>query len=320
MADASIYAPPLSVATVAPEPVAFLNLNLEIVKASPTFLEAVGLANVRGRTLFDIVAPPEGAKIQRHQAAMQEERSRKDPMYLPPIFGKEHVERVFDTFRFDAEEVSRMPLDRHDFFVFVAADGQRRPFSVRLGSAKRDSIYFVAVALNISAGYHYSTPSPHGREVPYNWSQQGSMHPQPVSQPYGHHQPMPPSFDGRQRYESTLPSRPGAGPPPQIVTGLPSNVGSGYSPGVVSGMPSYAASPSRPDYAVGPSSSQIPRSELPVTSRPPPQQSQYQLPPIRSSPQQSNAQPEQSSRRDDRSGRVDIGGLIDKPDHPPPQQ
>lgn len=324
VADASIYAPPLAITTVAPEPVAFMNLNLEIVKASPTFQDAVGAPTLRGRTLFDIVAPPEGPKIQRHQASMQEERSRKDPMYLPPIFGKEHVERVFEAFRFDAEELSRIPMDRHDVLVFLSADGQRRSFSVRIGSAKRDSIYFIAIALNISAGYPYSSPSPHSREVPYNWPPQAAMHPQPATQPYGLHQPMPaqpmpPSFDGRQRYaETTHPARPGAGPPPpQIVTGLPPNAGTGYSPGIASSMSSYAASPSRPDYPSGPSSSQIPRSELPATSRPPHQQPQYQLPPIRSSPQQGNARVEQSPRRDERSGRVDIGGLIDKPDQQP---
>lgn len=334
--DAGMYAPPpLAIATSpsGPEPVAYLSPNLEIVRASPTFIDAVGVPSVRGRSLFDIVAQSEGQKVQRLQMSMQEERGRKDPMYLPPIFGKDHEVRVFETLRYDVEELSRISMDRHEVLVFVAADGQKRPFQVRLGSAKRDSIYFVALSLHIPPGFPYSTPSPHARDVPYNWPPQASMHsqqqPGPQQPPqYAHPSPIHGGYDGGQ-----MQPRPGtAGPPSQIVTGLPTGVGAAYSPGIVSGMSAYAASPSRPDYAIGSTSSQIPRSELPPAGRappPPPQQQQqqqqhqqhYQLPPIRSSPQQGGGvRHELPPRRDERSGRVDIGGLIDKPDHPPPSR
>jgi hypothetical protein len=333
--DASMYAPPpLAIATSpsGPEPVAYLSPGLEIVRASPTFIDAVGVPSVRGRSLFDIVAQSEGHKVQRLQVSMQEERGRKDPMYLPPIFGKDHEVRVFETLRYDAEELSRIPMDRHEVLVFVAADGQKRPFQVRLGSAKRDSIYFVALSLHIPAGFPYSTPSPHARDVPYNWPPQASMHsqqqPGPQQQQYAHPPPIHGGYDSGRRYgDASMQPRPGtAGPPPQIVTGLSAGVGAAaYSPGIVSGMSAYAASPSRPDYAIGSTSSQIPRSELPPAGRapPPPQQHQqhYQLPPIRSSPQQGGGvQHEPPPRRDERSGRVDIGGLIDKPDQPPPSR
>lgn len=336
--DAGMYAPAsLAIATSAPEPVAYLSPNLEIVRASPTFIDAVGMPGVRGRSLFDIIASSEGPKVQRLQVSMQEERGRKDPMYLPPIFGKDHEARVFETLRYDAEELSRIPMDRHEVLVFVAADGQRRPYQVRLGSAKRDSIYFVALSLHIPGGFPYSTPSPHARDMPYNWPPQASVHSQQQQQPgppqYGH-PPMHGGYEVGQRYgEAPMPPRPGtAGPPPQIMTGLPSSVGAAYSPGIVPGMSAYAASPSRPDYAIGSTSSHIPRSELPPAGRappPPPQQhsqpqpqQQYQLPPIRSSPQQSVGSRHEAppARRDERSGRVDIGGLIDKPDQPPPSR
>ncbi|KAM0323476.1 hypothetical protein ACHAQA_008756 [Verticillium albo-atrum] len=320
-----MYPPPLNIPSSAPEPVAFLNLNLEVVKASPTFIDAIGMANIRGRVLYDLVTPSERAKVQGHQVVMQDERARKDPMYLPPIFGKQEEERVFESLRFDAEELSRIQMDRRDMLAFAAPGGQLRSFLVRMGSAKRDSTYFIALMLVLPPGDPYATTSPHAREVQYGYPPphqpyqppQHSQHPQ-YSQTYGHHTPVTASFDpSRQRYgDSSLASRPALGHPPQLMPGLSPGLSPGFSPGIGSGMPSYAASPTRPDYAVGPSSSQIPRSELPPNSRPPPQQPSYQLPPIRSSPQQGPPPPEPSMKREDRSSRVDIGGLIDKPEQP----
>lgn len=46
----------------------------------------------------------------------------------------------------------------------------------------------------------------------------------------------------------------------------------------------------------------------------PPQQVEYQLPPIRGQGQAGPSGEHPGWQRDDRSGRVDIGGLIEKPD------
>lgn len=301
MADANLYAQPPSLATGTPEPVVFLTMELEIARVSPAFADAVGIHNPRGRTLFDIVLPSERDKIQSHQRYMQDERSRKDPVYLPPIFGRQEQERVFDSLRFEADEISRFQLDRQDFLVFAANDGQPRSYSVRLGLAKRESIYFIVLLINAAPRYAYLSPTSHTREMPYSYQQ-------PQQQAYAQHTPVSATFEQtRPRYgDSALAPRPSPGQPPHMTPGL--------SPGVSPGMPSYAASPSRPNYAIGPSSYQIPRSELPPTTRPP--QPSFQLPPIRAGPHQP-PQAESSWQRDDRSGRVDIGGLLEKPD---PQQ
>ncbi|KAK1490178.1 hypothetical protein CTAM01_10847 [Colletotrichum tamarilloi] len=301
MGDANLYGQPPSLASGAPEPVIFLTTELEIARASPAFSDAVGIPNVRGRSLFDIVAPTEREKLQSHQRQIQEERTRKDPVYLPPIFGRQEQERIFDSLRFEADEISRFQLDRQDFFVFAASDGQPRSYSVRLGLAKRESIYFIVLLINAAPRYPYPSPSPHAREVPYPYP--------PQQQAYAQHTPVSATFEQpRLRFgEGALAPRPSPGQPLHMASGL--------SPGVSPGMPSYAASPSRPEYASGPSSYQIPRSELPPTTRPP--QPSFQLPPIRAGPHQP-PQPESSSwQRDERSGRVDIGGLLEKPD---PQQ
>ncbi|KAH0439940.1 hypothetical protein CcaCcLH18_02657 [Colletotrichum camelliae] len=307
-ADANLYAPPLSAAPGAPEPVIFLTMELDIARVSQTFSDAVGIVNVRGRKLFDIVVPSDREKVQNHQRQMQDERARKDPVYLPPIFGQHEQERVFESLRFEADELSRFQLDRQDFFVFTSSDGQPRSFSVRMGLAKRESIYFIVLLLNAAPRYPYPSPSPHARDIPYSYQQQAAP-PPPQPQAYAQHTPISATFEpSRPRFgESTLAPRPSPGQPPHMASGL--------SPGVSPGMPSYAASPSRPDYPVGPSSYQIPRSELPPTTRPP--QPSFQLPPIRAGPHQP-PQPESSWQRDERSsGRVDIGGLLEQPD---PQQ
>ncbi|KAK1593870.1 uncharacterized protein LY79DRAFT_513830 [Colletotrichum navitas] len=304
MADANIYGqPPPPLATGAPEPVVFLTMELEIARASQAFADAVGIPSVRGRSLLDIVLASERDKIQNHQRSMQDERSRKDPVYLPPIFGRQEQERVFDSLRFEADEISRFQLDRQDFFVFAAADGQPRSYSVRLGLAKRESIYFIVLLVNAAPRFPYPSPSPHAREVPYLYQQPQQQ--QQQQQAYAQHTPVSATFDHtRSRYgEGALAPRPSPGQPPHMTSGL--------SPG----MPSYSASPSRPDYAAGPSSYQIPRSELPPTTRPP--QPSFQLPPIRAGPHHQPTHSEPSWQRDDRSGRVDIGGLLEKPD---PQQ
>ncbi|KAK1967927.1 hypothetical protein LY78DRAFT_679791 [Colletotrichum sublineola] len=307
LADANRYGQPPPLATGAPEPVVFLTMELEIARASPAFADAVGIPSVRGRSLLDIVLASERDKVQSHQRSMQDERSRKDPVYLPPIFGRQEQERVFESLRFEADEISRFQLDRQDFFVFAAADGQPRSYSVRLGLAKRESIYFVVLLVNAAPRFPYLSPSPHTREAPYLY-QQPQQQQQQQQQAYVQHTPVSATFDHtRSRFgEGALAPRPSSGQPPHMTSGL--------SPGVSPGMPSYAASPSRPDYAVGPSSYQIPRSELPPTTRPP--QPSFQLPPIRAGPHQPTHS-ESSWQRDDRSGRVDIGGLLEKPD---PQQ
>ncbi|KAK1723446.1 hypothetical protein CaCOL14_007497 [Colletotrichum acutatum] len=301
MGEANLYSQPPSIASGAPEPVIFLTTELEIARASPSFADAVGIPSVRGRSLFDIVMPSEREKLQSHQRQIQEERTRKDPVYLPPIFGRQEQERVFDSLRFEADEISRFQLDRQDFFVFAASDGQPRSYSVRLGLAKRESIYFIVLLINAAPRYPYPSPSPHAREVPYPYP--------PQQQAYTQHTPVSATFEQpRPRFgEGALAPRPSPGQPLHMASGL--------SPGISPGMPSYQASPSRPEYASGPSSYQIPRSELPPTTRPP--QPSFQLPPIRAGPHQP-PQPESSSwQRDERSGRVDIGGLLEKPD---PQQ
>ncbi|KAI0171825.1 hypothetical protein GGR52DRAFT_442812 [Hypoxylon sp. FL1284] len=299
--DANIYPTPISIPSRAPEPVAFLTTDLEIARASRTFFEAVGTQSVAGRRLMDAVSPVDRDRVVTLQRSLQDEQGRKEPNYLPPIFGKQEAERVIHGLPFSPESISRFQLDRQDFFTFIADDGQPRQHAVRVGLAKENSIYFVVLLLLVRPFPHPS-PSPHSREFSYSF--------QPQPQPYAQLTPLSASFDpGRPRFGES--PRENAYTPRQPPTPA---LGSGLTPGTSPSVPSYPpAAPARVELQPGPSQ-HIPRSELSVAR--PPQQVELQLPPIRG-PGQGQANPPgdvQGWQRDDRSGRVDIGGLIEKPE------
>lgn len=309
--DANVYpAPPLSIATRPPEPVAYLTMELELVKASTTFAESVGISPLAGRSLFDVVVPADRDRIGGYKRQLQDDRARQEPRYLPPIFNKQESERVIQTLGFSPEDVSRIPLDRQGHLVFQAMDGQQRPQSFQFGLVKVESIYVVVLRLSVVPRYPYPSPSPHSREsavasYPYQAHPPHHQH----QQPYMQHTPVSATFDpNRPRFDQGPPAgRPVTAPPGAQLL-------SGPSPGVSPGVPAYSPSPSRPEYAVGHSSYQIPRSELASASRTP-QTTSFQLPPIRAHHQPgTTTMSDPALARDERSGRVDIGGLIDRPD------
>ncbi|KAI8953671.1 hypothetical protein F4801DRAFT_104302 [Xylaria longipes] len=311
--DANVFPAPLSIPTQAPEPVAFLTIgDLEVVKASSTFIDAT-MSNTQsmlgyrsqpivGRKLVDMITPPERDRVVALCKALQNEQITKEPNYLPPIYGRDEEERVIKSQPFGSESVSRYHLDRQDLLTFVAADGQPRPHPVRVGLAKDDSIYFVVLLLILPGrSFPHPSPSPRSRDVTYSYQ------PQPFTQLT----PVSASFDpGRSRL--TDPSREGGFTP--RPSEIPAQLVSALSPGMSPNVPSYSASASTRGEHLGGLAHQIPRSELPLTR--PTQQAEYQLPPIRSQ-QQPGPPAETTWQRDDRTSRVDIGGLIEKPGSSP---
>ncbi|KAJ9161943.1 Transcription activator of gluconeogenesis ERT1 [Coniochaeta hoffmannii] len=314
-ADANIFPAPLSISTRPPEPAAFLTMDFEIARASSTFSDALSRGNVEGQKLTDVVAASDVERVLGHHRQIHEEQQRRDPSYLPPIFGKETENRVIQALGFSPEEMARYSLDRQDYLTFTTKEGQHRPYPVRMGLAKQDSIYFVVLTLNLAVrALQPPTPSPNPRDMTYSY--------QPMPQPYSHPTPVSATFDPRHQrpseagYGSRRSSLQQPGAQGQMISGL--------SPGYAA---PFAASPNRQDYP-GQTSYQAPRSDLAptttATSRPPQMQG-YQLPPIISQQQQQQQQQppppptgsqssDQSQQgRDDRR-RVGIGGLIEQPD------
>ncbi|KAB5532598.1 hypothetical protein GE09DRAFT_370637 [Coniochaeta sp. 2T2.1] len=309
VADANIFPAPLSISTRPPEPAAFLTMDLEIAKASSAFSDTLSRSNVKGLKLTDIMVPGDIEKILGHQRQMQEEQQRRDPSYLPPIFGKEREDQVIQALGFSPEEIARYPLDRQDYLTFTTQEGQQRSYPIRMGLAKHESIYFVVLTLNLAVrAFQPPTPSPNPRDITYSY--------QPMPHPYSQPTPVSATFDPRHQRMND----PGYGPRRLSQPGVPSQMMSGLSPGF---PVQYVAAPSRQEYPGQPSSSyQVPRSELapPIAAPPPPRQPQmqgYQLPPIISQQQQAGSRPSEQTQhgRDDRR-RVGIGGLIDQPPDP----
>jgi len=338
--DANIYPAPLSITTarVPEEPVAYLTIGLEFSKASPSFLSAIGRSTVAGLKFLGVLVAEERPRASRLQQQAQEEQTRKEPAYLPPIFN-ERSEAVMQSLGFTADEVSRYPLQWLDTFAFLGDDGQPRSIPVRAGLATRDSIYFVVMLLNRTPRPSYPTPSPSIRDMG------GSF--EPGLQLYSQPTPLSATFDPRQSRlgDPGFDLRQG-GPPSATLHMLTAR-----SPGLSS---AYGVSPSRPDYPITPRTYQAPtpRTEVhPVAGRPP-QAAEYQLPPlprIRSPPagssqqhdpshtqqhpqhqhhhqqhqqqqqQQQQQQPQQPPplppylAREERPPRLGIGGLLDQP-------
>lgn len=322
----NIFPAPLHISTRPPEPAAFLTMDLEIAKTSTTFLDAIGRLAVQGLRVTDLLVLEDRGRMAALQRQLQDEQARREPNYLPPMYVKQEEEKVFRALGFSREELAPYNLDVVDNFRFTDQAGQPRSVQVRLGLAKYGSIFFIIITLSMSFR-PFPTPSPQNRDP----REMGYSYPAPQI-PYAQPTPVSATFDhGRGRSVSDV----AYGLPRQPNT--PGGVIPGLSPRLSS---SYAASPSRPDYPSG-HSAYIPRSELSAAAPRPQQPAGYQLPPIRSQQQQqqqqtqfqphSQAQPQhaqylppqqaqphslpsdQGWPRDDRQ-RVDIGGLIDRPD------
>lgn len=317
---ANVYPAPLAISTTPPEPAAFLTMDLEVVKASTSFSEAVGRPITQSLRLTDMLALGDREKMVALQRQMQDEQARREPNYLPPMYVKHEEDNVLRSLGFSREEMAGYTLELQENFRFNDQVGQLRNLPVRLGLAKRGSIYFIVVVVAVNTntalrGFQPPTPSPQGRDprdLAYSYPTPQMPYPQPT--------PVSATFDhGRGRSASDvayLPRQPAT--PGQMMPGLSPRLSS-----------SYAASPSRPDYPVGQPAYQIPRSELPTAPRTS-QAPGYQLPPIRQpaqfqtqaqtqqpqyqhQPQQQGGPSEQGWPRDDRQ-RVHIEGLIDRPD------
>ncbi|GAB1318972.1 Zn(2)-C6 fungal-type domain-containing protein [Madurella fahalii] len=302
--DANIYPPPLSMTTAraSEEPVAFLTMNLEFSKASPSFLSAIRRASVTGLKLADVLTAEDRTKAARVERQAQEEQARTDPKYLPPVFSSGRGETVMQSLGFTPEEVLRYSLPWLDTFNFVGDDGQGHLIPIRAGLAKENSIYFVVLLLNRGPRPLYPTPSPSIRDPAYSYETPLQHYSQPT--------PLSATFDPRQSRLGDV----GYEPRQPLMVGGPPHMSAGRSPGL---PPTYATSPGRPEYPASPSPYQTPRSEVHPTSRPPTQVAEYQLLPLPRirSPPAGTPQPLEPPRyqaREERS-RVDIGGLLERP-------
>lgn len=283
------YGPGSSMANQAHEYVAYLSLDMEFSRASEPFLDALGGLRNR-RSLDEVVVHGERDKVLALKSRILADQKQREPNYLPPILGR--GDQFLQGLGFGAGDIARFHLSHQDYLTFVTAEGQPRVYPVRLGLAKEGSFFFVVLVLSL--------PRPYPSNSPHKRTSTPSLYAQPpTSNSTFSHPPGSMAHDlNRHRLsEGPLPSRPPPGIPPQMNPG--------HNPGITTfGATSYSVSPNRPEYPT--SSYHNPRNELGPGSQPPPRSS-YQLPPIR-------APPEKDGFGGDRASRVDIGGLIEKPE------
>jgi hypothetical protein len=286
---------------------AYLTMEMQIAKTTQNFGDTIVLQPVVSRKLQEIVGLNDRDKVLRLQRSFEEERREREPNYLPPIYlARLEEDRVIQSVGFGPDEAGQVRMDHHEILTFPGSDGQQRAFNVRLGLAKKEATYFIVLVLQVPATpqqtqqpqqpqqYHQPSSSPFPRESYSRDSPYGFQAPQHV---YGANQG--PSFV----------QNPGFSDPRGEMNAYrtPGPLGPNIPPSA--NIPSFAPSqPARPEYPQSQPSFQTPRSELPRATQQ--RQHDLQLPPIRDQ----GPPGDQMRRRDDRSGRVDIGGLLEKPD------
>jgi hypothetical protein len=291
------------------EPVAYLNMNMEFMKVSSTFVDAVGsIPELVGRTLSDVTTPKERDRIMALREILIAEQKRLEPNYLPPIFDK--GEQVAGRLGLTSSDISERQLDRRDYITFVAADGHLRSHPVRLGVFKEATFYFIVLFLNLPThGPYHSPPAHHQNGVnhaaqPPNNQIDFAAQPPPRPQQPPPAQ-VPPSLEAERRRFSDGPGF----PRPTLPASAPHLTSN--SPHANSPQPLYSPTSHGGGYT-RPSSLQIPRSELVATTRPINPEPSYTLPPIRPLPEQGNGTgPGSRWQRDERQRHMTIGGLLD---------
>lgn len=298
--ESNSYNTPLSATPGSPEPVAYLTMGLEIVKGSPTFWDAVGLPNLAGRGLAEMVLPAELEKVSHIQSHFSGEQKRREPNYLPPIIG--HGSQSIQGLGFSVEDFGRFPLNFHDHLAFVGANGYARPMVIRAGLAKEGSFYFIVLLLNIPPRQPQVSPIPNAPGL---------------SATLAYKRPSPEAIYAQRPPFDPIRSRPSENPHSATMSVEPSSQ-PGRPTSFIEHSPQhtarqYEASMERQHYSTRPFP--FPPHDMTGQNVAVSQQS-FQLPPIRSRSEQTPQSGPALWNRGERSSRVDIGGLIDKPDEP----
>ena len=301
-ADANMFGGPMAPAPrMLPihEPLcAYLTMEMQIAKVTRSFGDTVGLQAVVGRRLQDIIGANDREKVVRLQRILEDERRAREPTYLPPIFSKYEEDRIIQSVGFGPDEIGQLQLEHQELLTFQGPDVQQQSLQARLGLAKKESTYFIAVVFQVPAApqtFHQPSQLPFARDYPresqygYQTSQQAfppgpsSLIPSPA---FGDHR------GDSMTYRASVP----LGPNVPITS---------------SSMPPFSQPQTRPDYSPRSQNPyQTPRSEL--AQGQPQRQHDLQLPPIRDQRGEASAV-DMSRRRDDRTGRLDIGGLLEQP-------
>lgn len=146
--DANIYAPPPQPQMIPQTvPCAYLNMDFQIIKATQAFCESIGYPSVVARKLQDLAVMNDRDKIEHLKEDFEVQRARREPQYLPPLYGKDAEDRVIRSVGFGVEDVRRVPMGSHGVVTFQGMNGEHRSFELKVGLAKRDTTFFISLRL-----------------------------------------------------------------------------------------------------------------------------------------------------------------------------
>lgn len=279
------------------EEMAYVNMNLKFVKASPTFLHALSLPqDLVGRSLGDIFPVQEGERIRALHTRLIEEQKRHELNHLPPILDR--GEDAIQALGFAREHAARVSYVSSEYWPVIAVDGQIKLQALKLGLVKEGSFYFIAVLLDTQGRHAPSgdfAPRPFATHTETSRRVSAASSSAPLA-----------SYDHARRRSSNESK---AGYSTHQVS---NHVHQSRSPHISPQQVFYSATGPWQGHETN-APSQVPRSELPRAANFP-AFSPYQLPPIRS--QMDNTRPtvaDEESQRDSKRRRVTIGGLLDTP-------
>ncbi|PHH67768.1 hypothetical protein CDD82_1147 [Ophiocordyceps australis] len=290
------------------EPAAYLTMSMEFAKASSTFLSAVGISSLTGRRLGDILPSSEREKMAVMQRRLAAEQKEREPNYLPPILGLGGPD--FQAMGFSSDELSRFSLDIEQHVTFVGSDRCLRPLGARLGLGKQGSFYFVVMLLTVPVRYASSalqTQTPRTTSTPFL---HGGSSPGMVLASRSSGTPIFDPVRNRLGQDTSQAAVPCLGLSSHSYMASPT----GQNARPLS--PYDASSVANRGRIAGRGPHLVPESGLAerVFTAAGPGQETLQLPPIRAPQEQGSRSREQSWPRAQRSGRVDICGLIEKAD------
>ncbi|TID21322.1 gb [Venturia nashicola] len=256
---------PESYRNTGPPLTAFLNMDLRILKASTELrrLFADG-GDIRNRSLSDFIGPQHQQALQRIQSDLRDERTSREPTFLPGIFPEQQEQESVAGMDVEAaESVSQGYSERRDSFSFRLASGRTEYLHVRLRLAKTRT-FFATLILQRQHMQVQPIPqqSPYGRPGGYLPMPQ----PSPTQLGFPQHGPLSPY---NTSINNSAPGSPFSTLHTALTTTLP-------PPSCHSTSYSYAPSQARADqglfsarHAPSPAVGMYPPPPPPALSRPP---------------------------------------------------
>lgn len=150
-----------------PLPIAFLNLDLVILKSNQAFQDLVAfLGDIQGKSMVDLLEFRSTEVLHRIRNELRNEREEREPTYMAPITpsGQDPVQSVSEK---DVDQVSEGYMDRSFLLNFRLPNGQHQSLKTQIRLAKT-SLYFVTLVVHTPprpAGpplltQHVSAPTP----------------------------------------------------------------------------------------------------------------------------------------------------------------